>query len=195
VLDPQPEPGKARGEEKRSVGETPVVYGGWAQNDPQVYLDSLVKAIKRKIAIAERHSFEGLGLAELWLLVSAGIPEQGAVVSTMVMTPWLHDHSIEAAIGGDLQKSKYDCCFFHPILGAERALYRWDKHSAWKKAVLLDNIHEVPRAAYVDNLMLAAAAGDQHEMDRLLDEECSATLREMRWVEGSNPFARSNFSI
>ena len=95
ALDPHPEPGKARAQEKRIAGSTPTVYGGWAQTDPQAYLDALVSMIERKIAIAESHSFEWLSLTEVWLLICAGIPVHGAVISTIVMTPLLHAHAIE----------------------------------------------------------------------------------------------------
>ncbi len=179
ALDPHPEPGKARAEEKRVAGPNPTVYGGWAENDPQAYLNALVGTIERKIAIAERHSFEGLGLTEVWLLICAGIPQHGAIVSTIVMTPLLHEPTIEIATGRLLQRSKYDRCFFLPILGAEQALYSWKKHSTWKKAVSQDGIHEAPRASYMNRLMLAAAARNQQEVDRLCDEELGATLREM----------------
>ena len=180
MLDPHPEPGKARAREKRIAGPTPIVYGDLAQNNPQIYLDALVSTIKRKIDIAEQHSFEGLDLTEKWLLVCAGIPEPGAAISTTVMTQWLHEHNIERVTGGVLQQSKYDRCFFLPILGSERALYKREKNLAWEKVVSLDDLHDVPRTAYMNDLTLAAAADDQQEMDRLLDEEVSDTLREMR---------------
>lgn len=180
VLDPHPVSGRARAEEKRIAGKAPVVYGGFAQNSPQVYLDTFASVIKRKITIAEQHDFAGFGLAELWLLVSAGIPEHGAVISTMVMTPWLHEASIETATGNDLQNSKYDRCFFLPILGAERAFYSREKHSIWRKTVLLDDIDDAPHASYIENLVQAAAAGDDQEIDRLCDEEVKAVLHELR---------------
>jgi hypothetical protein len=176
ALEPYPEPGKARAEEKRTA--TQLLYGGWAQNDPQAYLDSLAQTIARKTSIAEKHSFQGL--AAVWLLVCAGLPEHGGVVSTFVMTPCLHEENIDAATGAALQKSKYDCCFFLPILCAERAFYRWEKGSAWKKSVVLQDVSEIPRSEYVNSLMAAAAAGDQQEINRLCDEECKQVLREMR---------------
>jgi hypothetical protein len=177
MLDPHSMPGKARAKEKQSAGKTPAVYGGWAQNDPKVYLKSLVRAIKRKIAIVERHSFEGLGLTEVWLLVCSGIPEHGAIVSTILMTPWLREHDIEIATGGALQNSKYDRCFYLPIIAPEEAFYRWQKHSKWKKTVVLEDIREIPREAYVRSLF---AAHDDQERDRLCEEEAYAVLRELR---------------
>jgi hypothetical protein len=52
------------------------VYSGWAQNNRQVVLDSLVRTIERKIKIAARYSFESV--CEAWLLVCGSIPEHGA---------------------------------------------------------------------------------------------------------------------
>jgi hypothetical protein len=67
-IDPHAEPGKARAEEKRIAGKgQDDVYGTWAQNDPQIILDALVRSIKRKAAIANRHSFSEV--VEVWLLV------------------------------------------------------------------------------------------------------------------------------
>jgi len=177
ALDPHPRPGKARAQEKRTAGRIPAVYGGWAQNDPKACLESFGSAVKRKITIAERCSFEELGLTEVWLLVCSGIPEHGAVVSTMVMTAWLHEHDIEVVTGGALQNSKYDRCFYLPIIAPEGAFYRWRRNSAWKKAVVLKDIHEIPREAYVCSLL---AAHDEQERDRLCEEEAYAVLREMR---------------
>jgi hypothetical protein len=54
------------------------------------------------------------------------------------------------------------------------------KPSRWQKRVKLDDIRDVPRAAYVDSLMKAAEAGDGREVDRLCDEECRQVLAEMR---------------
>jgi hypothetical protein len=100
ALDPHPEPGKARAEEKR-IAKQPT-YGGWAQNDPHVYLDALARTITRKTAIADKHHFEGL--AEVWLLVCAGLPEHGGAVSTFVRTACLHEKDIDAATDAALEK-------------------------------------------------------------------------------------------
>jgi hypothetical protein len=182
-LDPHPKAGLARREEKLDAPNDPAaVYGGWAQNDSQVYLSkSLVCAVTRKAEIAERHSFEALGITQMWLLVCAGIPEPwGAAVSTSVMTPWLHEQEMEDATAKVLAKSKYDCCFFLPILGAERALYRREKDYVWKKSVLLDEFRDLASAEYIRALTLTAASGDRQEMDRLCEEECKTALRETR---------------
>jgi hypothetical protein len=71
--EPHPEAGKARAHEKRLAGtDTGKVYAGWAQNDPEVVLDSLFRSISRKVAIAGRHSFASV--SEVWLLICACIP-------------------------------------------------------------------------------------------------------------------------
>jgi hypothetical protein len=175
-LDPHTQPGRARAEEKKNAGTG--VYGGWAQNNPSVALDSLVRTIERKIEIARRHSFESV--REVWLLVCGGIPEHGAVISTFVMTPCLSETDIDRVTGGPLQGSKYDRCFFFPIIGAEQAFYTWEKNGSWKKSVKLDEVWQASRAAYANGLLQAAADGNWGEVDRLCDDECRIVLSELR---------------
>jgi hypothetical protein len=178
-IDPHAETGNARAQEKRIAGKDQEnVYGMWAQNDPQMILDSLASNIKRKTAIANRHAFSEV--VEVWLLVCAGIPEHGAAVSTFVMTAWLSADDMNTACSSVLEESKYDRCFFLPILSAEQADYRWEKNSRWTKSVRLEDIRDIPRAAYVASLHKAAIAGDWQEVDRLCDEECKLVLSEMR---------------
>jgi len=176
-VDPYTLPGSARAQEKAIANTAPdKPYGMWGQNDPSVVLDAIVRAIARKVAIAAKHSFDGYN--EVWLLVCGGIA--GAAVSTFVMTPWLSAEDLNSATDSLLQGSKYDRCFLLPILGAEQAFYLWSKPSRWEKRVKLEDIRDVPRAAYVDSLMKAAEAGDWREVDRLCDEECREVLAEMR---------------
>jgi hypothetical protein len=178
-IDPHAKPGKARAEERRIAGnDQDAVYGMWAQNDPRIILDSLVRSIKRKITIAGRHSFSEV--SEVWLLMCAGIPEPGAVVSTFVITPWLSPDDMNAASNSALEGSKYARCFFLPILNAEQSDYRWEKNCGWTKSVRLEDIRDIPRATYVNSLNKAAINGDWQEVDRLCDEECKMVLSEMR---------------
>ncbi len=175
-LDPHPSPGKARAQETwLTNGDTSKVYGGWGQNDLKMVLDSLVRTIKRKVNIAARHSIQG---TEAWLLVCGGIPD--AAVSTFVMSPWLSGVDMNKATDGILRKSKYDRCFFLPMLGVEQAFSRWEQNRGWKKSVKLDELYEIPREVYVRNLFRAADANDWNEVDRLCDEECRKVLSEMR---------------
>ena len=178
-LDPYAVPGSARGQEKaiaKAASDRP--YFMWGQNDPSVVLDAIARAITRKVEIAANHSFEGYD--EVWLLLCGGVPEHGAVVSTFVMTPWLSAGDLNSATDGLLQGSRYDRCFLLPILGAEQAFFPWDRASQWGKRVGLEDIGQVPREAYVQDLMKAAQAGDWQEVDRLCDEECRKVLAEMR---------------
>jgi hypothetical protein len=178
-IDPYALPGSTRAQEKAVAKIAPgKPYGMWGQNDPSVVLDAIARAITRKVEIAAKHSFDGYN--EVWLLLCAGIPEHGAAVSTLVMTPWLSAEDLNSATDSLLQGSRYDRCFLLPILGAEQAFYPWSKPSRWEKRVKLDDIRDVPRAAYVDSLMKAAEAGDWREVDRLCDEECRDVLAEMR---------------
>ncbi|HUI17020.1 MAG TPA: hypothetical protein VL244_05100 [Alphaproteobacteria bacterium] len=178
-VDPHTLPGTARAQEKAIAKTTPgKPYGMWGQNDPVVVLDALARAITRKAAIAAKHSFDEY--KEVWLLLCGGIPEHGAAVSSFIMTPWLSAENLNSATDSLLQGSKYDGCFFLPVLGAEQAFYPWNKPSRWEKRVKLDDIRDVPRAAYVNSLMNTAEAGDWQEVERLCDEECRAVLAEVR---------------
>ncbi len=178
-VDPHAEPGSARAQENKVAKTAPgKPYGMWGQNEPSVVLDAIARAITRKVEIASNHSFDRYN--EVWLLLCAGVPEHGAVVSTFVMTPWLSADDLNSATDSLLRSSKYDRCIFHPILGAEQAFYQWERASRWEKRVKLDDIRDVPRAEYVDSLMKAAEAGDWREVDRLCDEECRAVLTELR---------------
>jgi len=150
-LDPYAVPGSARGREKavaKSASGRP--YFMWGQNDPSVVLGAIARAITPKVEIAAKHSFDGYD--EVWLLLCGGVPEHGAVVSTFVMTPWLSAGDLNSATDGLLQGSRYDRCFLLPILGAEQAFYPWDRASRWGKRVGLEDIGQVPREAYVQNL-------------------------------------------
>jgi hypothetical protein len=137
-LDTGNVPGMARSGEKRSAQEAAArgssVYGGWGQNDATAVVAAVARSIDRKAAIAERHDLAGYD--EVWLLVCAGIPTMGAVVSTFVMTPWLDPRALTIATAGTLGRSKFGQAFFLPIVGLERALYRWQRGGAWSKQVV-----------------------------------------------------------
>ncbi len=178
-IDPFTAPGSARAQEKAIAKTAPAKpYGMWAQNDPSVVPCAIARTIERKVKIAARHLFNGID--EIWLLVCAGAPEHGAVVSTFVMTPWLAAEDLNAATDDLLSSSKYDRCFLLPILGAEQAFYQREKGRPRSKSVKLEDICDVPREAYVTGLMSSAQAGNWEEVDRLHDQECRKVLAEMR---------------
>ena len=174
-IDPHAQAGRARAEEKKIAGaDTNKPYGGWAQNDPQVMLSSLFRSISRKVAIAAGHSFESVD--KVWLLVCAGVPQHGAVISTVMVTQWLSAADLNQTTHVVLQQSKYDRTFFLAILGTEQAFYSWERDHGWEKSVKLEEVTEAQREEYVKNLHQAAAAGDCDEVDRLCDEECKKVL-------------------
>jgi hypothetical protein len=138
-IDPHTKPGTARSEEKRIAGmDRSRIYFGWGQNDAQLTLESLVRTIKRKVEIAATHSFESVD--EVWLLVCGGIPEHGAAISTLVMTPWLSAAEMGQATDRLVQGSKYDCCFFLPILGVEQAFRIKMSHCGRAPGLFLDGV-------------------------------------------------------
>jgi hypothetical protein len=175
-VDPYDTPGKARKKEKHKAKAVPEKrYGMYAQNDRRVVVDAITRSIRRKVETAERHSFDHLD--EAWLLICAGIPELGTAASSFAMTPPLSAEDMGSATDSILNGSKYSRCFFLPILGAERGFYRWEKATGWKKSVQLEDIHSLPRSAYVQSLL---DAPNQQEFDRLLHEECQLVLQEIR---------------
>lgn len=185
-IDPHAMPGSARrpdSAEKNAVAKVSPdsSYFAWGQNDPSVSLNSISRAIQRKVSIAAKHSFDDYN--EVWLLLCTGIPERGVIASTVVMTPWLSADDLNIATGVTLQTSNYDRCFLFSILGAEPAFYPWDRRSGWKKSVLLEDVLHTPREAYVHALQLATS---QEERDRLCDEEIRKVLAEMQAQPDNN---------
>jgi hypothetical protein len=138
-LDTGDTPGTARAGEKKDARDGQHrhggVYGGWAQNDPGKVVAAVQAAVARKVAISQRHDFRDFD--EVWLLVSCGVPDLGAVISTFVMTPWLHADALNAATAGNLAGSKYARAFVHPVLGPEDALYHWTAGTGWRKETRL----------------------------------------------------------
>jgi hypothetical protein len=134
-LDTGDTPGIARAAEKKDAREgqhrSGGVYGGWAQNDPAKVASAIQRAVARKVALAQQHNFRDFD--KVWLLVSCGVPEQGSVISTFVMTTWLHADALNQATAGELIRSKYARAFVHPVVGPEKALYHWTARDGWQK--------------------------------------------------------------
>src|SRR6266852_211283 len=132
-LDTGDVPGQSRGEEKkaaRAAGSlSGGVYGAWAQNNPAKLLKAVERTIARKSTMTPVAGFE-----EVWLLISCGVPELGAVSSTFVMTPWLDAVALNNATLDQLSKSKYGRAFIHAVLSVEQTLYQWSSLSgSWNK--------------------------------------------------------------
>jgi hypothetical protein len=127
--------GRARAEEKKAWRDSGLAtYGAWAQNDADKVLASVQRAVRRKVEIAERHSFDGFDA--VWLLASGGLPEMGAVASTLIMSPWLNAAALDVVTLDCLARSKkYERAYLHCILGVEHALYSWRRGGRWTKEV------------------------------------------------------------
>lgn len=87
-------------------------------------------------AITKKSASDVTGFDEVWLLVSCGIPEHGAVVSTFVITNWLTADALTAATSRALSLSPYARAYLHPITSLEDALYEWTPSQQWQKHVL-----------------------------------------------------------
>lgn len=175
-IDPHPKPGKARAHEQEDRKRDPQeIYWGLAQNNSKIVLDALTRTVERKVRIAEKHSaWDG----ETWLLICGGIPD--APISTFVMSPWLSVIDMNTVTGELLQKSKFDRCFFFPIIGVEQAFYHWHRNRGWKKSVGLNEALQSPNESYLKSLFLAANRNDWTVVDNLCDAECKKVLSELR---------------
>lgn len=131
ILDTGTEPGKAIAAEKTQAKAARKthggVYGGWGQTNP---MPAISAAIHRKSAT------DVSGFDEAWLLISCGVPDDGAIVSTFVMTHWLTAETLNAATSDMLSRSSYARAFLHPIIHLEDALYEWTRTQQWQKHVL-----------------------------------------------------------
>jgi|SRR5215468_6873048 len=130
--------GVARGEEKKLWRiSNPGAYAVWAQNDSRIILESIRGAISRKVAIANAHTFDQFD--DVWLLVSAGIPEMGSIASTLIISLGLHAGALDMATLDLLSRSKkYKRAYLHCILDVERALYSWRRGGRWEKQIQQD---------------------------------------------------------
>jgi hypothetical protein len=137
-LDTGSVPGQSRGKEKIAAREAENQCGGvyfsWAQNDQAKVLEAIVRTISRKSVMTPVAKVD-----EVWLLISCGVPELGAVVSTFIMTSWVDVAALNTATLSQLSKSKYSRVFLHAVLGVNRDLYQWSPSlGSWEKTTQLN---------------------------------------------------------
>ena len=127
--------GELRAAEKNALREATLsTYCAPAQNNPSTLHAAIKRAISRKVEISRKHNFSEF--QEVWLLISAGIPEMGSVTSTLLITQWLKPETLQADTSGYLSQSKYKSAYIHCIHGTERALYSWNsRNNQWQKSI------------------------------------------------------------
>jgi len=172
-LDPWLAPGM-RGNEAKLSESGP--YGMFAQNNGQILLDAIGRAIERKVKIAARHNLDWL--SEVWLLVCTGIPESPA--STFVPTGPLHPEEIEHETQAILRDSKYRYCFLLPVFGTKTTLYQRECNKVWEKSVELLDVSQQPSSRYMKALLAAGTVDDMEEFDQLTQQEVERTLHDVR---------------
>ena len=78
--------GQARASEKVAMRRAEEcghsTYGSWAQSEPAKLVAAIERAVTSKMQ-------QIVGCDELWLLISAALPQMGALASTFVITQWL----------------------------------------------------------------------------------------------------------
>jgi hypothetical protein len=126
-IDTGDKPGQAR-QEEAALARDGTTY---CTSIPiQVVVRAITRSVERKSRISST------GFDEFWLLLCCGLPQWGAMTSTMVMTPWL-DPTLDAATLPILSGSNYSQAFIHAPLGIEeQALYQWARGGAWAKSTV-----------------------------------------------------------
>jgi hypothetical protein len=139
ILDTGAVPGTAIAAEKAQARQALKfqggVYGGWGESAP---LDAIAATIAKKSII------DTSGFDEVWLLVSCGIPEHGAIVSTFVLTNLLTVEALTTVTSPALSQSSYVRAFLHPITALEDVLYEWTPVKQWQKHVRTRQAPEGP---------------------------------------------------
>src|SRR5258708_29523581 len=101
----------------------------------------MIATVARSIKRKSRMSFAGFG--DFWLLICCGVPEFGAIASTLVLTPWLDTGALDASTAQYLSSSKYSQAFIHVVLGLEeQALYQWRRGGSWSKSTLAVSLQD-----------------------------------------------------
>ena len=160
-----------RAAEKRLACECQT-YAGFAENDSAKVVANIAAAIRPK-TLHRVAGFDGL-----WLLVAAGVPEIGSVISTFVLSPQLSPAHLDAAMRSDLVRSSYDRVFLLPVLGVERALFQWAKPSGpWHVEVEPD---AAPSLSFDELMAQAREAARSDDLDAWTDREVQKVLAEMR---------------
>lgn len=91
-------------------------------------LPALVARIKSKVEHAE--SYKNQDFDELWLLVSASIPQMGGVCSTFIIPFALNLDELNRATDGTLRNSQFTKAYLHVLMG--RCLYNWSPPEKWQ---------------------------------------------------------------
>lgn len=100
-------------------------YAMWGTVNPK---EALVARIKAKAEHAA--SYRNQNLNELWLLISASLPQLGAAASTFIFPPAVNLEYLNGRTDEILRDSPFSKVYLHLILG--RTLYEWTRDKKWR---------------------------------------------------------------
>lgn len=104
-------------------------YPMWGSPDP---LPGLEARISDKVRKAENYNTEGCD--ELWLLIAASVPINGAVASTYMFDFLLNAQALNERTGYPLNASPFKAIYVHSHLSTEgEALFSWSRASGWSR--------------------------------------------------------------
>lgn len=117
---------RAAGEKRASSNPGAVIV--WPiPTDPY---PGLQNRLTDKVSVAR--GYDGSKFDELWLLVAAQYPRDGAVAATFVIPNSVDVDALNRQFGNLLASSPFEKVYFHLLLN--QVLFSWSRSSGWKVA-------------------------------------------------------------
>ncbi|MHB1098786.1 MAG: hypothetical protein ACYCZR_04450 [Burkholderiales bacterium] len=115
----------------RQMGENSVREFPWKPYTAGIP-NSPYKALEARIGdkINKAAKYDLSGIDELWLLISAQIPDPASLAATFFWDPTMNKGDLDRLFHERLSESCFDCVCLH--LMADRVLWIWNEFSGWQ---------------------------------------------------------------
>lgn len=97
---------------------------------PTDYRPALQKRIEEKISKAQSYSFNEFD--EVWLVITASLPQHGAIASTTIISSFINIEELNIDSHEALSQSKYSTVFLYVY--NEKAIFQWQPLTKWQLA-------------------------------------------------------------
>jgi hypothetical protein len=125
-LSPTQKGSELRRQEAKFKNST-VPYAAWGNPNP-------MPALQYRIDEKCKKSYPGANFDEVILLIVSGLPQMGAVTSTIVVEPFLQVDKMNAELSPILEGSRYGSAYLFNIMGIGGAsVYEWRRQLGWRK--------------------------------------------------------------
>jgi hypothetical protein len=102
-------------------------YAAWGNPNPMA-------ALKYRIAEKCQKTYPPSGFDEVVLLIVAGVPQMGAITSTLVLDLALQVNHMNAELAPILQRSRYGSAYLFNIMAiGGPSVYEWQPDRGWRK--------------------------------------------------------------